>query len=104
MRSVREMYVVTKCLNRHIVAENWSSTTADAAVEQLRIGATPADRRVFLTQFAAIQGGSVLYCTVRLNDSMRGCLPRASCLPESFRRALVAAAREDSPVSDALHP
>src|SRR6476660_3160954 len=32
---------------------------------------------------------------------MRGSLPCASCLPESFRRALVADAREDSPVSDA---
>jgi len=29
---------------------------------------------------------------------------RASCLPESSRRALVADAREDSPVSDALPP
>src|ERR1700687_1422105 len=35
-------------------------------------------------------------------DSVRGFLSRASCLPESFRRALVADAREDSPVSDAL--
>ena len=26
MGSVREMHVVTKCINRHIAAENWSST------------------------------------------------------------------------------
>jgi hypothetical protein len=32
---------------------------------------------------------------------VRVSIPRASCLPESFRRALVADAREDSPVSDA---
>ena len=38
---------------------------------------------------------------MRRNDSVRASLPRASCLPESFRRALVADAREDSPVSDA---
>jgi hypothetical protein len=39
---------------------------------------------------------------VQRNDSVRELFPRASCLPESSGRALVADAREDSPVSDAL--
>src|SRR5579863_8730823 len=51
-------------------------------------------------------GPGKFMCGIELRDKItrERILARASCLPESSGRALVADAREDSPVSDAPHP